>query len=213
MLGVGALGWAVLCRAVEVDFGRFEQLGRTRYGEAVGETLLAWKALLAHVGPMEETERLAPVNSFFNRRVRYATDAVVWKTNDYWATPLEMLGRGEADCEDFAIAKYISLRIAGVPNERMRMIYVRARAGAAAGADEAHMVLGYYPTPTDEPLILDSLIDDIRPASRRRDLTPVFSFNSEGLWIGGAGTPQADPTARLSRWRDLLERMRKEGLG
>ena len=52
----------------------------------------------------------------------------------------------------------------------------------------------------------------MRPASMRSDLTPVFSFNAEGLWVGGAATSSADPTARLSQWRNVLARMREEGL-
>jgi hypothetical protein len=74
------------------------------------------------------------------------------------------------------------------------------------------MVLGYYPSPDAEPLILDNLIGDILPASRRPDLQPVFSFNSAGLWIGGASRSSADPTARLSRWSRVLERMQTEGI-
>jgi len=74
------------------------------------------------------------------------------------------------------------------------------------------MVLGYYPTPDAEPLILDNLVSEIRPASRRPDLFPIFSFTSEGLWVQGASTSSADPTARLSRWRSVLQRMRAEGL-
>ena len=54
-------------------------------------------------------------------------------------------------------------------------------------------------------------ISSVRPASQRPDLAPVFSFNSDGLWVGGAATSAADPTARLSRWRDVLERMRRDG--
>jgi hypothetical protein len=73
------------------------------------------------------------------------------------------------------------------------------------------MVVGYYPEPSAEPLILDNLIGEIRPASRRADLFPIFSFTSAGLWVSGAERSSADPAARLSRWRSVLERMREEG--
>lgn len=74
------------------------------------------------------------------------------------------------------------------------------------------MVLGYYVDPAGEPVILDSLVNSIRPAAMRTDLTPVFSFNSRGLWVPGAPGQVADPTARLSRWRDVLERIKIDGL-
>lgn len=140
----------------------------------------------------------------------YELDPVVWGQNDYWATPLEFIGRAAGDCEDFAIAKYVTLLQLGVPNERLRLIYVRAR--TAGAKTEAHMVLGYYENPSDEPLILDNLITSIRPASQRPDLTPVFSFNSQGLWVAGQSQSAADPTTRLSRWREVLDRMKQEGL-
>ena len=161
-----------------------------------------------------DTERkLARVNTFFNRRIAYQSDALIWQQPDYWATPLEILGRGLADCEDYAIAKYMSLRLLGIPAEQLRLIYVRAQlTGPQGPVSEAHMVLGYYADPLGEPVILDNLIGEIYPASRRTDLFPVFSFNSEGMWVGGATTSSADPTARLSRWRGVLQRMQEEGL-
>ena len=125
----------------------------------------------------------------------------------------ETIGLGAGDCEDFSIAKYASLKALGLPVSQMRLIYVRARVGdPSRGIVQAHMVLGFYATPTAEPLILDNLVGDIRPASQRPDLYPVFSFNGEGLWVGGAASSSADPTMRLSRWRDLLARMRDDGL-
>ena len=76
------------------------------------------------------------------------------------------------------------------------------------------MVLAYYPSPLAEPLILDNLMDVVRPASERADLKPVYGFNSRGLWVGGVARPQVrDPGAKLSRWRDLLQRMAADGLG
>ena len=194
------------------DGARMEDIARARYGEAVAAVVRDWRGLLGDADA-DEPARLSRVNTFFNRRLRFDDDSVVWKEADYWATPLESLARGAGDCEDFAIAKYASLLVAGVPSERLRLIYVRARIGGPQSTlSQAHMVVGYYPTPDAEPLILDNLVGEIRPASRRPDLFPVFSFTSEGLWVQGATTSSADPTARLSRWRSVLQRMRSEGL-
>jgi len=91
------------------------------------------------------------------------------------------------------------------------MVYVRAQIGGPGGPTQAHMVLAYCAFPAAEPLILDNLITDVRPASRRPDLEPVFSFNSEGLWQGVGAQAARDPVARLSRWRDVLAKARAEG--
>ena len=190
-----------------------ERLARQQYGAAAAERVVAWRDVVGSARGLEELEQLQLVNDFFNQRVRFADDIDIWGLPDYWATPLETLGKGAGDCEDFTIAKYMSLRELGISNDRLRLIYVRAAIGGpSSGVSQAHMVLGYYPTPTADPLILDNLIDEIRPGSRRPDLSPIFSFNSEGLWVGGASASSADPTARISRWRDVLERMRREGL-
>jgi predicted transglutaminase-like cysteine proteinase len=199
------LGWSVA--APNLD--RTQALALERYGQRGADTVAAWRRMLEESRNLSEPEKLNAVNNFFNRRVLFEDDIVVWQQNDYWATPLEFMGRGAGDCEDFSIAKYMSLLLLGVPNSKLRMIYVRARIGATRSV--AHMVLGYYEQPTDEPQILDNLIGSIRPASMRPDLSPVFSFNNEGLWVPGATASAADPTARLSRWREVLERMRQEG--
>ncbi|MCX7148165.1 MAG: transglutaminase-like cysteine peptidase, partial [Rhodocyclales bacterium] len=122
--------------------------------------------------------------------------------------------QGRGDCEDFAIIKYYSLRDAGVPLAKLRLVYVKATLNGPAGPyQQAHMVLAYYPTPNAEPLVLDNLIAEIRPASQRRDLQPVFSFNSEAIWNGAGGNAAkgAGGTGQLTRWQDLLQRARKEG--
>ncbi len=154
--------------------------------------------------------QLRDVNDFVNRRIRWVDDIHVWGQEDFWATPLESLGKGQGDCEDYSIAKYVSLKQLGVPGERLRMIYVRARIGRSQ-ISQAHMVLGYYATPSGEPLILDNIAPSISPASQRTDLDPLFSFNSEGLWAGGGTESRADPLARLSRWRNVIERMQSQG--
>ncbi|WP_243738440.1 transglutaminase-like cysteine peptidase [Aquabacterium commune] len=164
--------------------------------------------VIGEAAAQDEESRLKSVNVFFNRQILYRDDREVWGAVDYWASPLETLGKGQGDCEDFAIGKYFSLLAAGVPSVKMRLVYVRAQIGAII---QAHMVLAYYPEPDAEPLILDNLLTDIRPASRRPDLIPVFSFNAEGLWQGVAGASAGDPSARLSRWREVLAKAKAEG--
>ena len=166
---------------------------------------------LATAAALDEPGRLQAVNQFFNRRIVFRDDAAVWGQVDYWASPIETLNQGQGDCEDFAIAKYFSLLALGVPGNRLRLVYVRAQIGGAQGVVQAHMVLAYHPGPEAEPLILDNLIGEIRPASRRPDLAPVFSFNGDGLWQGVGTQTAGDPVARLSRWREVLAKARAEG--
>ncbi len=196
-----------------VDIDRVLLLASQRYGNSGATSVLAWRDLLTGSAGQTESAKLRRVNEFFNRKIRFGDDTKIWGVLDYWATPLEVLGRGEGDCEDFAIAKYITLKLVGVPSEKMRLTYVKARIGGPQSTMvQAHMVLSYYQAPEDEPLILDNLISDIRPASRRPDLTTVFGFNAEGLWVGGTLPRTTNPSQRLSRWQSVLVRMREEGI-
>ena len=173
----------------------------------------ALQAVLAAVGAEPDDKRLSAINRFFNLRIAFATDLEVWGEQDYWASPLELLGKGRGDCEDYVIGKYFSLIAAGTAPATLRLVYVRATLTQAGRPStvSAHMVLAYSAQPGDDPLILDNLVADIWPASRRTDLAPVFSFNAEGLWQGVDGRSTGDPRARLSRWRELLAKVHKEG--
>ena len=170
----------------------------------------ALQAMLAEARGQDDRRRLDTVNQFFNSRIDFRSDQEVWGQEDYWASPLQALHAGRGDCEDFVIAKYASLLATGMPPDQLRLVYVRARLPDLA-QPLPHMVLAWYPKPGAEPLILDSLKPDVQPASQRPDLTPVFSFNSVGLWQGVAGAAAGDPMARLSRWRDVWNRTRLEG--
>lgn len=220
-------GWLLLalaCSEIVVavlgnnfDFNAQIQLAQKRYGNPGQHAVTNWRDMLINLRSESEVEKINGVNDFFNRRIAFLDDIDTWGQKDYWATPLETLGRAKGDCEDFAIAKYFSLLILNVPPDRMRITYVRARIGGPqSSVSQAHMVLGYYPDPNSEPLILDNLLNDIRPATHRPDLTPVFSFNSDGLWVGSTVAPPGSranesSTSRLSRWRDLLARMQTDG--
>ncbi len=190
---------------------KMKRLMEERYGGDGVALLERWDQLIATESQRSPIEKIKLVNQFFNQNLRYTEDLVLWKKSDYWATPLETLGVRAGDCDDYAIAKYLTLLRMGVPIENLRLIYVRAQVGGIQSKIfQAHMVLGYYPQPNAVPLIMDSLVSSIDPATQRPDLRPVFSFNSEGLWVGNQQTA-ADPTARLSRWRDLLARAQEEG--
>lgn len=173
-----------------------------------------WRQLINDSKSLEARDKLKRINEFFNRKIQFLDDIKIWGQTDYWATPLETLAKGQGDCEDFTIAKYFTLLGAGMPNEQLRLIYVKARIGGpASNVTQAHMVLAWYETPDAEPLLLDNLITDIRPASRRPDLQPVFSFNSLGIWANpvASGVPSSTGVGRLTRWQDLLNRAKAEG--
>ncbi|MDV5861875.1 transglutaminase-like cysteine peptidase [Pseudomonas mendocina] len=170
------------------DFAQILKNAESRYGN-LGQAqarILDWEALIKSSAALPELDKLNEVNRFFNRKVRFVDDIQLWRENDYWATPVEMLIKGAGDCEDYSIAKYFTLRRLGIPGEKLRITYVKA-----LNYNQAHMVLTYYASPSAEPLVLDNLINDIRPASQRKDLLPVYAFNAEGLYLPGSNIRKA----------------------
>ena len=156
-------------------------------------------------GSSGEKDLLGPVNGFFNR-LPYISDLVHWGVVDYWATPSEFLASSGGDCEDYAIAKYFTLKELGVPVSRLRLVY--ARTWQSSGA---HMVLAYYAAPGAEPLILDSLEGGIRPASDRPDLIPVYTFNDDDLLFPQPGLPTIPiSTGSFRLWREVLDKLMRE---
>lgn len=193
----------------EWNFAEISRRAEALYGPLGNgrQRLEDWQQLLGSHAEVDELEKLRAVNRFFNRRLQFRDDLDLWQSADYWATPVESLRRGAGDCEDFAIAKYVSLRELGVSSDKLRITYVKA-----LRLNQAHMVLTYYATPNAIPLVLDNLIGSIQPASQRSDLLPVYAFNGEGLWLpGSGGNKRVGDSKRLSRWQDLLTKMRAEG--
>lgn len=184
-----------------------------QYGVSAFKDVEILTALMEQLSSADEKEQLRQINDYFNLHIRHFDDDInIWGKTDYWATPLEALGKQRGDCEDFSIAKYLFLKQL-IPDEKLRLTYVRAQVGGPySKVFLAHMVLIYYETPSSEPLVLDNLISEIRPASRRKDLRPIFSFNSEGLWIGSEKEDKGNSAAHLSRWRDVLKRAKEEGI-
>ena len=204
--------FALVTSVLAIDFDKLQSALTQKYGAGSAANFTAWQTMMSSIKDLSASEKIKRVNEFFNRRITWGEDQKIWGQADFWATPMDTLGKGMGDCEDFAIAKYYTLLNVGIPVSKLRLVYVKAKNGNAPGSTEqAHMVMAYYPSPDAEPMIMDNMITDIRPASRRPDLQPVFRFNSEGIYSGaGAQDSQAD-NAKLSRWQDLLQRAQLEG--
>ncbi|TVO39325.1 transglutaminase-like cysteine peptidase [Vibrio algivorus] len=175
------------------------------FGQRAGLRIKAWLELTHHLQNQSLPLQLSEVNNFFNQLV-FIDDIKLWGEDDYWATPVQFLNAGGGDCEDFSIAKYYTLRELGVDDEKLRLIYVKSLT-----LNQFHMVLAYYETPSSMPLILDNIDGEIKPASQRSDLVPVYSFNATNLWItkGGVTGSQSVPAgnvSNLSMWQKLRKR-------
>jgi predicted transglutaminase-like cysteine proteinase len=153
-----------------------------------------------------EKEKLIKVNQFFNQ-VRYQSDMKTWGVKDYWATRLEFLGKDRGDCEDYATAKYFTLKQLGVSTSKMYLSYVKARKQKIA-----HMVLTYFETKKSIPLVLDNYNKRILPATKRPDLIPIYSFNGDSLYLAkqkGLGKEIPSGVAKNKKWTRLLQNIKR----
>ena len=185
------------------------QKTQAKYGKEAVMRLVSWEELLQRYSGATDREKLEKVNSFFNKNIVFVSDMDNYGVEDYWATPVEALSTGGGDCEDYAIAKYFSLKMMGVAEEKLRIAYVKS-----LQYNMFHMVMLYYSNPGADPLVLDNLVDSIKPASERRDLLPIFTFNGAGLWLAhdrGQGK-LVGKSSRLTQWNDLLRRMAEDGI-
>lgn len=174
-----------------------------KFGKTAVTRLTDLTALVKDKAEIDEAGQVKYVNDFFNQ-IPYYTDIVHWKMKDYWATPFEKMTTNGGDCEDYSIAKYFALRELGVDDKKLRIMYVKA-----INWSEPHMVLIYFPKPEDIPLVLDNINKQILPATKRKDLVPVYSFNADGIWLAksrGTGK-RVGESKRISLWTDLRNRM------
>src|SRR5690625_814124 len=191
--------------ALEIDEGQAKAVVQQRFCAKGLTNVERWLDTLAAMEDAPEEQQLEAINRYWNQVAVGGEDIDISWVEYYGATRHETSGKGAADCEDYVIGKYFSLIHLGVSPEKLRLVYVRAQ---VSGGNIAHMVLGYYPEPNAEPLILDNLTGLIRRASQRPDLTPVFSFISDGVYVSGEAPRSVD---NISRWRNLLDKMRGEG--
>lgn len=188
-------------QALNTQEQRWVEAVRNTYGDRAGKRVETWRREMEQFKGLSERQKLTEVNSFFNQ-LNFVNDDRLWGKKDYWATPLEFLGSNAGDCEDFTIAKYFSLLELGVSDKKLRLVYVKA-----ITLNQFHMVLAYYSKPSAEPVLLDNIDPEIKKASKRRDLLPIYSFNGKNLWLMKSKQGQlAGKSSRLSLWNDLRAR-------
>jgi len=134
--------------------------------------LQEWKAFVMTLRGQDRLRQLQAVNAYANR-IPYRSDFDRHGIADYWATPRESLGRS-ADCEDYAIVKYLSLRKLGWSASELRIVVLKHET-----RNELHAVLIAYLNGT--AYVLDNLIPDVREHAAIAYYRPIFSIN-EAAW-------------------------------
>jgi len=168
----------------------FERFHRDVSRESSSKVIQDWKMDISDLRGKSLVDMADGVNNLMNK-VRYIGDSKNWGKSDYWETPIEFLTRG-GDCEDFAIAKYASLRALGVPEHLMRIAIVKDMQKGIP-----HAILIVY---TDQgPMILDNQIKKMARASSIFHYKPIFSINRSAWWVHTDQSVGATQIASASR--------------
>ena len=144
------------------------------YARSSTPRIKMWKTTLHRLENKSDKEKITAVNDYINQ-TRYVTDSRNWNKSDYWATPIEFFSKG-GDCEDFAIAKYASLRALGISHEQMRIAIVDDKRKGIK-----HAILVVY---TDEgSFVLDNQDKNVRALKTVSRYKPIFSINKDSWWL------------------------------
>jgi predicted transglutaminase-like cysteine proteinase len=133
-----------------------------------------WQDLLTRIEGKDWKARIAAINSFMNE-AEYITDIRNWGMADYWASVREFL-RKDGDCEDYAIAKYYSLKALGFNVSDMRVVVLED-----TNLKTAHAVLAV--SLNGETLILDNQMPDVVKATSILHYRPIYSINEQAWWL------------------------------
>ncbi len=133
-----------------------------------------WQAFLRAQTRRPPLEQLIAVNKFMNARP-YKQDNWLYDASDYWAGVSDFL-QHSGDCEDFAIAKYFSLRQLGFNPDTMQVMLVY---DVYSGTDHAVLRVAL----DDKVYFLDNREDLIDRAGFEKRYRPHIAFNENDVYM------------------------------
>lgn len=132
-----------------------------------------WENTLEKLQGKSRTEQMKAVNRYMNE-TPYIQDIVNWGMEDYWATLFEFFTKN-GDCEDYAIAKYLSLKKLGFNEDDLRIVILNDR-----NLGVIHSVLAVYDG--GKRYILDNQIKTVLQDTRIHHYQPLYSINEKAWW-------------------------------
>lgn len=124
---------------------------------------------------LSDRQKIERVNKFINSKIAYNSDMAIWKKSDYWASPTESFTRGAGDCEDYAAAKYFSLKMLGFEEEDMRIVVLKDTL-----KNELHAVLAV--NNGGRNYVLDNQNKNVLSDTQIAHYSPIYSINTKAWW-------------------------------
>jgi predicted transglutaminase-like cysteine proteinase len=135
---------------------------------------LQFLAIVDNAKAREGRARLGEINRAINLAIRPASDLAQYGAIDVWSSPLVTFSSGAGDCEDYAIAKFVALRLAGISPDDLRIVILQDTLQGEAHAVAAARLDGHW-------LMLDNrrmtMIEDAYVMNYR----PLFVIDQYGV--------------------------------
>jgi predicted transglutaminase-like cysteine proteinase len=140
----------------------------------VSDAALQFLAIVDTGRARDGRARFGEINRAINLSIRATSDLAVYGAMDVWNSPLATFAHGTGDCEDYAIAKFVALRQAGVPAQDLRIIIMRGIFHGDDHAVTAARLNGHW-------LMLDNRRMAMVEDAYVRNYRPLFVMDETGL--------------------------------
>ena len=140
----------------------------------VSPAALKFLAIIDSAKARDGRARLGEINRAINLAIRPASDLALYGQIDVWSTPLATLAKGAGDCEDYAIAKFVALRQAGIAADDVRIVIMHDALSGDDHAVAAARLDGHWLTLDNRRM---AMVED----SDVRNYRPIFVIGQQGV--------------------------------
>ena len=140
----------------------------------VSPAALQLLAIVDNARARDGRARLGEINRAINLAIRPMSDLAQYGEEDVWSSPLVTFAHRAGDCEDYAIAKFVALREAGVPPEDLRIVVMRDTIHGEDHAVAAARLDGQWLTLDNRRM---AMVEDVYV----RNYRPTFVIDRDGV--------------------------------
>jgi predicted transglutaminase-like cysteine proteinase len=138
--------------------------------------------------------RLGEINRAINLAIRPMSDLAQYGAIDVWNSPLVTFAHGAGDCEDYAIAKFVALRLAGIAPDDLRIVIMHDTRRGEDHAVAAVRLDGHWLTLDNQHM---AMVEDVDVRNYRPlfviDDNSVMKYADAPLLANLPGQPSTDP--------------------
>jgi len=174
-----------------------------KYGHIAKNRVIDYEKSIQFIKTQNTSIQLSKTNFYLNQLLPQYDD-IVQKQEDYWASPKEFLITGYGDCEDYVIIKYFTLINLGFDEKKLFITVVKEKFRGGT-----HMVLSYFQTKNESPLVLDNLSFKILSLEQRKDLEADMFINSTGVYRY-QNAKLTKIASKYTPYEELLKKIEKE---